>query len=251
MRLLPTATSADANGSGGSSESNVTLTDAVVRTELGTTDNIRLMPSPTASEANGIGEHGTGGQDLRTTVALLPTPSAADGNGGGRGNSPGHQDTLPGTARELPESSWGPYAAAICRWERALGRPAPEPTDLGPKGGRRLSAAFVEWMMGLPAGWVTDLGLSRVQQLKMLGNGVVTQQAVAALRSMLPTTRMTPERLAHITLWRCPDCPVLIPSMAGRLSSVDVHEKQHAAERRYNEGDTRWAKQRRVLSRRD
>ncbi len=41
-------------------------------------------------------------------------------------------------------------------------------------------------MMGLPENWVTDpvLGLSRTQQLKMLGNGVVTQQAVAALKSM-------------------------------------------------------------------
>ncbi|MFF8817295.1 hypothetical protein ACF07D_04755 [Leucobacter sp. NPDC015123] len=67
-----------------------------------------------------------------------------------------------------------------------LGRPAPDPTEEGPKGGRRLSAAFVAWMMGLPEGWVTDpvLGLSRTQQLKMLGNGVVTQQAVAALKSM-------------------------------------------------------------------
>lgn len=50
---------------------------------------------------------------------------------------------------------------------------------------------------------------------------------------------MTPEQIAHITLWRCPDCPVLIPSMAGRLPSVDVHEEEHAAERRHgNEGET-------------
>lgn len=34
--------------------------------------------------------------------SLLPSPSAADGNGGGRSNSPGHQDTLPGTVRLLP-----------------------------------------------------------------------------------------------------------------------------------------------------
>jgi len=38
-------------------------------------------------------------------------------------------------------------------------------------------------MMGLPAGWVTDTpGLSRNAQLKALGNGVVPQQALAALR---------------------------------------------------------------------
>jgi len=38
-------------------------------------------------------------------------------------------------------------------------------------------------MMGLPAGWVTDVpGLPRNAQLKALGNGVVPQQAAYALR---------------------------------------------------------------------
>ena len=45
----------------------------------------------------------------------------------------------------------------------------------------KLNALFVEYMMGLPVGWVTDTGLSRAQQLKMLGNGVVPQQAKLAL----------------------------------------------------------------------
>jgi DNA (cytosine-5)-methyltransferase 1 len=45
----------------------------------------------------------------------------------------------------------------------------------------KLSALFVEYMMGLPKGWITDAGLSRAQQLKMLGNGVVPQQAEYAL----------------------------------------------------------------------
>jgi DNA (cytosine-5)-methyltransferase 1 len=41
-------------------------------------------------------------------------------------------------------------------------------------------------MMGLPAGWVTDVpGLTRNQQLKALGNGVVPQQAAAALGDLL------------------------------------------------------------------
>ena len=35
-------------------------------------------------------------------------------------------------------------------------------------------------MMGLPDGWVTDTGVSRTAQLKILGNGVVPQQARAA-----------------------------------------------------------------------
>src|SRR5690606_8257204 len=71
--LLPTPTAQDSAASGGSNEHNVTLTDAVVRTEFGTRENDRL----------------------------LPTPSAADGSGSGRHNSPGHQKTLPGTVREL------------------------------------------------------------------------------------------------------------------------------------------------------
>jgi DNA (cytosine-5)-methyltransferase 1 len=45
----------------------------------------------------------------------------------------------------------------------------------------KLNTYFVEYMMGLPKGWVTETGLSRAQQLKMLGNGVVPQQAELAL----------------------------------------------------------------------
>lgn len=47
-------------------------------------------------------------------------------------------------------------------------------------------------MMGLPAGWITDTpGITRNQALKMCGNGVVPQQAAAALNHML-TTKETP-----------------------------------------------------------
>lgn len=77
---------------------------------------------------------------------------------------------------------YGPYRGAIQRWERVLGRPAPLPTIAGPKGKARLNPPFVEWMMGLPEGWVTDLdAVPYTQQLKILGNGVVPQQARAAL----------------------------------------------------------------------
>ena len=48
----------------------------------------------------------------------------------------------------------------------------------------KLNAEFVEYMMGLPLGWVTDCGLSRAQQLKILGNGVVPQQAHYALERL-------------------------------------------------------------------
>jgi DNA (cytosine-5)-methyltransferase 1 len=49
----------------------------------------------------------------------------------------------------------------------------------------KLNPKFVEYMMGLPEGWVTDAGLSRTQQLKMLGNGVVPQQALFALSQIM------------------------------------------------------------------
>nr|DAM98326.1 MAG TPA: antirepressor [Caudoviricetes sp.]DAT85151.1 MAG TPA: antirepressor [Caudoviricetes sp.] len=47
----------------------------------------------------------------------------------------------------------------------------------------RLSTRFVEWLMGLEDGHVTgeDLGLTREQQLRLLGNGVVPQQGAAAI----------------------------------------------------------------------
>lgn len=78
---------------------------------------------------------------------------------------------------------WGVYEPAIERWEQVLGRFAPAPTEQSTKGSHRLSPAFVEWMMGLPEGHVTspEIGLTRNQQLKALGNGVVPQQAVLAL----------------------------------------------------------------------
>lgn len=46
--------------------------------------------------------------------------------------------------------------------------------------------------MGLPPGWVTDVpGLSRSAQLKALGNGVVPQQAVAAVYLLAARIRET------------------------------------------------------------
>ena len=110
-----------------------------------------------------------GGQDARRVGSL---------EAGDEGQAPERE-----RARQEPGAgvAWGKYAAAIERWER-LTRPAPEPTVPGRNGRPRLSPHFVEWMMGLPAGHVTGHDLSAAQELKMLGNGVVPQQAALALR---------------------------------------------------------------------
>lgn len=85
-----------------------------------------------------------------------------------------------------PHQDWGPYRPAVERWERVTGRSAPTPTrGDGRDGGQRLSPVFVEWMMGLPEGHVTSAPISRADQLKALGNGVVPQQAALALRHLL------------------------------------------------------------------
>lgn len=95
----------------------------------------------------------------------------------------------PGTLFEdefhSPAEWWGEFERCVSRWESLRGVPAPVPVEFGPRGGLRLSAAFAEWMMGLPPGWVTGVpGLTRAQQLKAIGDGVVPQQAYAAIRML-------------------------------------------------------------------
>ena len=78
-------------------------------------------------------------------------------------------------------AGWQRFGPAIRRWETIMGRSAPAPLVDGTK---QLNARLVEWMMGLPEGWVTDLIPNR-RALKTLGNGVVPQQAEMALRMLL------------------------------------------------------------------
>ncbi|WP_460778099.1 hypothetical protein [Nocardiopsis nanhaiensis] len=86
--------------------------------------------------------------------------------------------------------AWGEYEPAIRHWERVLGRAAPPLTEVGTRGQPRLSAELVEWMLGLPQGWISDpeLGIPRRAQLQALGNGVLPQQASAAVRHLLAET---------------------------------------------------------------
>lgn len=187
-----------------------------------------LLPTPSVSNAHGNDVNGRGEPLLPGVVQLLPTPGAYDGERGGsqhpdKRRDGGHSVTLQDVAEHalLPtptaalaegsqtrrsgkrsnelllggtllevgrKSAWGPYAAAIARWEAVIGRRAPSPVRMDGQGGKaRLNPELTEWMMGWPFGWVTAsvIGLSRAEQLKACGNGVVTLQAIAALRIML------------------------------------------------------------------
>lgn len=117
---------------------------------------------------------------------LFPTPTRSDGTGG-PGTSPSRVGGMNlRTAVATVSQDWGDFAPAVARHERLTGRLAPLPTETGPRGGRRLSAPFAEWLMGLPEEWVTGIpGLTRSQQLQAIGNGVVPQQAEAAFRHLM------------------------------------------------------------------
>lgn len=144
--------------------------------EGGTGARLTLLPSPSAGNFND-------GEGLVSWFARRDRNRAKGINGNGMG-------TPLSIAVRMADQSWvtaegADYGPAIRRWENVLGRPAPLPTEPGDRGNRRLNPLFVEWLMGLPEGWVTDLGLPRNQQLKILGNGVVTRQAVEGYRRLL------------------------------------------------------------------
>ena len=118
---------------------------------------------------------------------LLPTPQATNASHSSAGYGPNLHEIA--TSADL--THFGPYAEAIARWEKATGRAAPPPSTPSrqPGGKPQLSTRFVEWLMGLPDGHITgtDLALPREQQLRLLGNGVVPQQAALAVRTLTET----------------------------------------------------------------
>jgi len=152
-----------------------------------------LMPTPTASDHK-AGRHQVGtGHSLTQAVHLLPTPAASDAVFGLPRTSGRPPEKSTKLATRLEYTDYGDYAAAIARWEQVTGRAAPPPSAPSRRAGGKpqLSARFVEWMMGLPDGHVTgaDLDLPREHQLRLLGNGVVPQQATLAVRQLTQTVR--------------------------------------------------------------
>jgi DNA (cytosine-5)-methyltransferase 1 len=158
---------------------------------------VDLLPSP--SKADGDGGHltksqGLGGALLLPGVArayangeLLSTPQARDYKG-----VPADGFNTANLCRDIARlgPTWGKYELAVRRWE-GLTRPHPSPTKPNSKGNESLSPTFSEWMLGWPAGWVTDVpGLTRTDQLRVIGNGVVPQQAKAAIRYLLSVSEV-------------------------------------------------------------
>ena len=216
--LLPSPRTSDTNGAGRHGDGGLDLRTAI--TMLPTTTS--LLPTPAV---NDMGASYT----PEEWDAWTDRMKAEHGNGNGHGKSLHIEKGGPNQAGSsgdlmLPSavqpSRWGQYAAAIQRWE-TLTRPAPPPTvrdwdkwrkrkharvrsrkPVGMRGSIRfmidgpppqLSPAFSEWMMGLPAGWVTDVpGITRNEALKALGNGVVPQQCAAALNHLLVQADLEP-----------------------------------------------------------
>jgi len=149
-------------------------------------------------------------------IDLLPTPQVDDSKNTGH-----NQDCRTTLASEVWEAeratAWGKFEPAIRRWENVLGRPAPAPTKPdGREGAHRLSSEFTEWMMGLPAGWVTGCGLTRNEELKACGNGVVPQQAELALRILLEGISFEPAGGGQVMF----PTPTVSDTFTGNLSST-------------------------------
>lgn len=129
----------------------------------------------------------TAADPVRVRRRLGPHRRGTAGRGPVREHHPpGAEHPRPGGEGRFDPALWGRFLPAVRRWERTLGRPAPFPAEIGPRGYPRVSSRWLEWVMGLPAGWVTDVpGLSATAQRQLLGNGVVPQQARAAIADLL------------------------------------------------------------------
>lgn len=191
---------------------------------------VNCLPTPTAHDwkSGASNLHGVNSRPLNEVVLLLKTPTAQLGTNGaaqhpdkrrGGGHGPTLDDEVsfllpyadgvgrdgrpgdepepqgrdePAAGGHSPAEWWGEYLPAIRRWEQLTGHPAPSPTEVGPRGGRRLAAPFAEWLMGLEPGWVTAVpGLTRSEQLGRIGNGAMWQQAYEAYHWLL--TRIHPQ----------------------------------------------------------
>jgi len=112
---------------------------------------------------------------------LLPTPTVADSRSTRNSTATRYQTPPPGfhAGNTLCDVAFADlfaeYAPAVAGWAATFSEEPPDPTEIGPKGARRLSANFTRWMMGFAPGWCD--GLTRTSALKCFGNAVVPQVA--------------------------------------------------------------------------
>lgn len=103
-------------------------------------------------------------------------------------------DSFSATKRALTGvngSDWGVYQDAIDAHASFVGRKPPKPYR-EKQGSEKLVGDlivrphFFEWLMGLPEGYLTEVFPDEeAKAIKMCGNGVVPEQAVAALTLLL------------------------------------------------------------------
>jgi hypothetical protein len=190
--LLPTPKATD--GTKGcpaqrGSKGDLTLPSTAVRLDAATAEGAddptplgRLLPTPRVAAAR-TGRRAATAAESRSGPSL---EQAAEIAGGVLPRELDSWEQAPAAWRPPAEPRlWGPYAGAVARWEYLTGRAAPAPTQPGIHGKPVLAPRFVEWLMGLDEGFVTGLGLPRTLALRVLGNGVVPQQAAVALRLLL------------------------------------------------------------------
>ncbi|WIA99716.1 hypothetical protein [Curtobacterium sp. MCBA15_012] len=136
-----------------------------------------VLPTPVTSDGRGIGVHGQGGQDLRTTIALLKTPLSNLGENGGsqhpdKRRAGGHGPTLADEVEHL----------------------LPTPTTMGgggktrsgDRGGELLLPGVVETLLPTPA--THDSGNTPENHLrKKPGRSVVTSLQVLVDHDLIAT----------------------------------------------------------------
>ncbi|MEV0675921.1 DNA cytosine methyltransferase [Actinosynnema sp. NPDC050436] len=143
-------------------------------------------PQPAAHTPH---RHETHQRPLREPAGGTGRAGRGEPGAGARVGRRGAAARVPDLGRGARGVDFGGYEPAVRRWEAILGRPAPDPTTTGHRNATVLSPRFVEWMMGLPSGWVTDLPLPRTAQLRALGNGVIPAQAAHAVGLLLEDLR--------------------------------------------------------------
>ena len=169
-QLLPTPT---ANGQSSVSEDYSLGLPGVLLTGR---RNRELLPTPTTRPPTGT----SASFGVSLPEILLRFDSSAADPKSDRTN-PANIPLSADGIRIDPTGGYFRYQAAIDLWAEIIGRPPPERVGLDRP--PWLSPAFSEWLMGFPAGFVTEITGETARSIRLLGNAVLPPQAsLAAVR---------------------------------------------------------------------